>query len=134
MDSNDHNSKLGDRERVTEDYLMEERAFSVFITKLVEIISKPNAQDYIKRSDSINTNGTCLSVSDYYNPTKQDFIAVHTMLSNLRDAVKDGYEYTASYTFEYERKKLVISIVKILVDNKVLFELSKKDSELLLLR
>jgi predicted ATPase len=122
-------SKLGDSERFTDDSLMETKTFSVFINKLVDVVSKPNAQDYIRRSESININGTCLSKSDFYDPSKRDFIAVHTMLSNLQNAMRENYEYTVSYTISYERKKLVISDIKIMVDNKVLFKLSKKDSD-----
>ncbi len=54
---------------------------------------------------------------------------MHTMLSNLQNAMRENYEYTVSYTISYERKKLVISDIKIMVDNKVLFKLSKKDSD-----
>lgn len=122
-------SKSGDSERFTEDNLMETKTFSVFISKLVDVVSKPIAQDHIQHSDLININGTCVSISDFYDPKKQDFIAVHTMLSNLQIAIRDNYDYTVSYAFSYERKKLVISVIKISVGNKVLFELSKKDSE-----
>ena len=122
-------ARYGDIERITEDNMMDMKKFSAFTSDFVDVISKPNAQDYLRQSDSINTNGTCISVSDFFNPSKQDFISVHTMLSNLQDAVRGKNEYTVSYTFAYERKKLVISVIKIKLDSKVLFELSKKNSE-----
>lgn len=119
----------GDYLKITEDSLMDTKNFSVFINKFVEVISKPIAQEFLKKSKFFTVVGSGVASADFYNPALISFTSVHMILTKLQKVIKDSSEYTVKYQFSSNGKKIIISKVEISVGKTLLFCLYKGDED-----
>lgn len=108
------NDNKGMRSLFSDD-IIDIKSFSEFMKDVVDTISKPAAQEYLKKSNFITSRNTFLSTWDFYEPNLRNFTSVFEMLSNLKEEIKDKKYYTVTYSLSYDksRKRIIISEIKI---------------------